>query len=273
MNLGKALLSAARDVLGTEMYLDAACLSNVGKRRSRNEDNFVFDGRCMPLQHGSLDAPLVLREPLCSGERVAVFDGMGGGDHGEEASFVAASLLTGEPSGYLEPGDDVESYLVRLCRRMNQCVNTRQLENMCRQMGSTAAIVYFWDGEAYICNVGDSPVFFMRAGMLEKVSTDHTDRELLESCGITDRKPGLTQFLGMDPEEYVVTPSIVRYELERGDTLLLCSDGVTDLIAPREIEAAFCREESAAGRVQYLVDEALRRGGVDNITAIVCNIC
>lgn len=272
MKLGEAIRSAAREVIGLSPIIEAACISNTGKRRSKNEDNFVFDDRFLPVQHGSMDAPFALDRCLQNGDRFAVFDGMGGGDCGEDASFVAASLFAGEPHGHLEAEDEVEPYLIQLCRRMNQCVNTRQIENMCGQMGSTAAIVYFWNNAAYVCNVGDSPIYLMHHGTLDKVSHDHTDREFLETQGITNRKPHLTQFLGMDPEEYLVTPSITRYELERGDTLLLCSDGVTDLLSRREIESIFCKVEDSAERVQFLVEEALRRGGIDNITAIVCRV-
>lgn len=257
---------------GDTYHITAACISDVGKRRRRNEDNFVLSDRCLPLQHGSMDAPQVMSRSLRRGERMAVFDGMGGGANGEDASYTAAALLAGEPFGHLASEEQVETYLVRLCRRMNQCVNTRQLEMMCGQMGSTAAMVYFWDGAAYVCNVGDSPVFLLRRGVLEKLSQDHTDRALLESQHITGRKPGLTQFLGMDPEEYAITPSITRCEIERGDTFLVCSDGVTDMLSRRMIEEVLCAAGQPERQVMSLRDNALARGGVDNITAAVCTI-
>ena len=270
--ISKPLTAFVRGLLDTDLRLDAACISHTGCRRRKNEDNFCFDDKCLPIQHGSMNTPMLMNCILQNAERLGVFDGMGGGDCGEDASFEAASLLTGEPYDHLTDQGQVEPYLIQLCRRMNQCVHNRQLENMCGRMGSTAAMIYFWDESVYVCNVGDSPVFLMRQGLLEKVSQDHTDREQMEACGITGRKPYLTQFLGMDPEEYVVTPSISRYTLNRGDTLLLCSDGVTDLISRQEIEYLFLQEDDSRRRVEQLLAQALQRGGVDNITIIVCQI-
>ena len=87
--------------------LQAACLSHIGNRRGNNEDNFFFNGICLEEEHTSTHDPLlmerVLQEDVCLG----VFDGMGGENYGEQASFTAASemqALTGKPKLFYQSG-------------------------------------------------------------------------------------------------------------------------------------------------------------------------
>ena len=72
-----------------KQFLDAACGCHTGRVRSRNEDNFYFDGRCLEQEHSGLRHPVYMEEPLRDGLCLAVFDGIGGDAHGEAASFAA----------------------------------------------------------------------------------------------------------------------------------------------------------------------------------------
>lgn len=254
------------------MCLSAACVCGRGKIRSNNEDNFYFDGQCLPEQHIGLEEAILMHRVLRSGEYMAVFDGMGGGDYGEAASYIAASLLKQEAELTLPADDAADETLKQLCRRMNQAVFDQREVRMCGQMGSTAAIVYFTEYTAWVCNIGDSRIFRLRYGTLEQVSRDHTDEQLMLELGITGRKPYLTQFLGMDPEEHYIVPAITALEMERGDVFLICSDGLTDMVPRPDMERIMCQNKNASDCAQALLEAALRGGGRDNITVIVCNL-
>lgn len=254
------------------LSLSAACVCGRGKIRSNNEDNFLFDGLCLPEQHIGLEESALMRRVLRSGEYAAVFDGMGGGDYGEAASYIAASLLKQEAECPLPTDDTADESLKALCRRMNQAVFDQRELRMCGQMGTTAAIVYFTERTAWVCNVGDSRIFRLRYGTLEQISRDHTDEQMMRELGITGRKPYLTQFLGMDPEEHYIVPAITALELERGDVFLICSDGLTDMVSRPDMERIMCQNKSIGDCAQALFDAAIGGGGRDNITAIVCSL-
>lgn len=123
--------------------LQAACLSHIGNRRGNNEDNFFFNGICLEEEHTSTHDPLlmerVLQEDVCLG----VFDGMGGENYGEQASFTAASemqALTGKPKLFYQSGG---KYLGNLALALNDAVFRRAQELMTSRMGTTMAALYF----------------------------------------------------------------------------------------------------------------------------------
>ena len=78
--IGKPFTAFVRGLLDTDLRLDAACISHTGCRRRKNEDNFCFDDKCLPIQHGSMNTPMLMNCILQNAERLGVFDGMGGGD-------------------------------------------------------------------------------------------------------------------------------------------------------------------------------------------------
>lgn len=252
--------------------LSAACVCDRGKIRSNNEDNFYFNGMCLPEQHIGLVEPMLMNRVLRSGEYMAVFDGMGGGDYGEAAAYIAASLLKSEAKNISTTNKNADETLNQLCRQMNQTIFDQCEARMCGQMGTTAVIAYFDEHTMWACNVGDSRIFRLRYGLLEQISCDHTDEQLMIELGITGRKPYLTQFLGMDPDENYIVPAITALEIERGDVFLLCSDGLTDMVPRSDMERIMCQNKNASECAQALLDAAIRSGGRDNITVIICNL-
>jgi len=120
--------------------------------------------------------------------------------------------------------------------------------------------------------VGDSPAYFFREGRLSLISVPHTNYRLLELQGAKGMKPSLTQFLGLDEEDVLIEPHIQRGVLQKGDRILLCSDGLTDMIKDEEIESIMKRRADAGQCVRILLEEALHKGGRDNITIILCDM-
>ncbi|MDD6325412.1 MAG: protein phosphatase 2C domain-containing protein [Lachnospiraceae bacterium] len=261
--------------------LAAACGSDQGKRRKNNEDNLYFKGFRMPEgtdgpedympsdNHGS--EVIVEKEYALSQDSFfCVFDGMGGGDFGEVASYTAAKTAKEYLSveQHINPCDITPS-LTEMCNAINQSVYQAGMNLGSDQTGSTLVGLYFHAGQVWICNLGDSRGYLLRDGKLLQISLDHTDAAFMQENGITGRKPYLTQYLGIDPDEMMIEPYIRSYYLREGDTFLICSDGVTDMVGEQEICRILAHNEDVGDCVDLLIQAALDGGGKDNITAIV----
>lgn len=248
--------------------IQAACGCHIGKVRRNNEDNFFFGGRCMEQENTGLRSPVMLERPLKENLCLAVFDGMGGENFGEIAAFSAARALQSYErsfTDYVIPG---KNYLSRLALHMNGAVVKAAEELSTTRMGTTLAALYFTAAYAYVCNVGDSRVYRLRDREFFQMSCDHVDSRPVAS----GRKPGLTQYLGVDPEEMQIEPFIAKGRLKAGDQYLICSDGLTDMLSNFEIADIMLRDNEAEICVQELIQAALNKGGRDNITAIICKI-
>lgn len=252
--------------------IEAACGCNVGRRRAGNEDNFYFDGRILPRDNDGLRTAAgmeeVLKRELCYG----VFDGMGGENYGEEASYLAAETAKGSAKRLADFLYPPKKYLTDLVEEMNGAVCRRAEELACSRMGSTAVMLYLSGRFAYVCNVGDSKAFRLRRDEFLQISRDHTDAVFLEEQGIRGRKPSLTQHLGIWPQEMVLEPYIAKGELQDGDQYLLCSDGLTDMVGNVDICAVMKETEDVRECVDLLIRKALENGGRDNVTAIVIRV-
>ena len=248
--------------------LQAACFSHIGSRRSNHEDNFYFNGICLDARSKGTHDLLELEEPLRQDRCFAVFDGMGGESYGEQAAFsgaVAMQEYVSAPRRFYQSGG---SYLKELTARMNGAVVEKARELMTSRMGTTVAALYLTPCSAYVCNVGDSRVYRLRDQMFAQMSQD----QVATLPGQTVRKPPLLQYLGMDPEEVRLTPHIVKDRLKSGDIYLVCSDGLSDMVENAQIAHILQSSQDITAMADGLLQEALARGGKDNITAIICRV-
>ena len=248
-------------------YLKAACLSNTGCIRSNNEDNFFFGGKHLPEKNDGLTKPLKYGRFLWKPHVAAVFDGMGGEQFGETASFVAAQ---GTKAAVIS-AENIPAQLEQLCLSLNEQVFEKAETLFTTHMGSTMAMLCFSRKRAYVCNLGDSRIFRYHLGVLEQISEDHTDEKTLRARGIK-RKAQLTQHLGVDPQELRLVPHIAEMTLQRGDRYLICSDGLTDMVSQGRIRKILQENSKPAACAEALVEEARKNGGRDNITVIVCAV-
>lgn len=266
------MLEALRQALGLAaepepclMGLRLACMTDTGRRRPHNEDNFVFLGQLMPQEHQSLGTVLTAEvtadEPTC----VAVLDGMGGELAGEAASYAAALALR-DAQGAVEP---TVASLDGAFRAMQDAVSAVRVNARLSSIGTTATVLVSQGARALVANLGDSPAFLLRDGSLVTLTVAHTDAELLRELGI-DRRPGLTQYLGMDEGDAPIEPHFQPLALEPGDRIVLASDGLTDMVGLRDIAQAMREAESPRELVSRLCEQALEAGGADNITIIAC---
>ena len=256
----------------------AALVCTKGCVRTNNEDNFYFMGEYMPLNRMDQGDHL-----LWSGSNLyqayAVFDGMGGEDNGEMASSMSAEQFAAA-QGQMETGD-VLNKIRDYVRETSESVAQDAAKRKAHGQGSTFAAVIIVNGVAYIANVGDSRVYLMREGKLTVVSQDHSYVYELFMAGRLTREQArkhpknnvITHFLGMGSEQikddFVYTDSFKLYEKDR---LILCSDGICDLMSDATMETLLNAASTPDQAVQSLTREALEMGGKDNATCICVEV-
>lgn len=259
--------------------VSAACGCHVGKKRKNNEDNFYFNGKYMESSNNGTDEVLIKKDAKNfiyktlinvddNYEFYAVFDGMGGGEYGEIASYTAAerSNVFMKNRENINP-NDITPTLKKLCDYLNRNVCEAGSERDAEQMGSTLVSLFCYNEQAWICNLGDSGCYALRNKQLQKVSKDHIGR--YNNGG---GKPYLTQYLGIDPNDAELEPYVRSFYPEYGDLLLLCSDGLTDLVSEDNIKEIMLNCSSLEKCVRSLIQTALDNGGTDNITVMICKI-
>lgn len=252
--------------------IDAACGCCTGRICGNNEDNFYFCGELLEQENNGLDRPIQRRLSLDRERCFFVFDGMGGEEAGETASFLCAQTVRQHQDDLDNPEVPARLRLEALCRSMNKrvCQETETLDH--GRMGSTAVGLLFRSDEVYACNIGDSRAFRLRDDELVQLSTDDTDLILLPGVETPRRKPRLSQHLGIFPNELTLEFHISKGKLQAGDQYLICSDGLTDMVSNIEICALLKKHRDAVGGVEALIDLAMAHGGRDNITVILCRV-
>jgi len=240
--------------------IEAACGCHIGNIRKTNEDNFYFEEKCLAANQNGLRNPVSFERPLTSGLCLAVFDGMGGEQYGEVASFIAARRAS-----RLRIPRDAGEVLPYFCQKANREICDFAAKNGVSSTGTTAAMLLFTKKRIHLCNIGDSKIFRLRKGKLEQLSVDHL------CVAPFGAKPALSQNLGLPPEESVIEPFFLKLGYTVGDLYLLCSDGLTDMVPTEEIEKTLSSLplKSAA---QRLLEQALEGGGKDNTTVMLCKI-
>jgi serine/threonine protein phosphatase PrpC len=137
--------------------------------------------------------------------------------------------------------------------------------------GTTWSAAYFVSSFAVVFNIGDSPCFLWRNGIMCRVSTDHTVEQEFMAAGVDREIAGryghmLTRCLGYDSQN--ARPDVYHLRLKPGDQVLLCTDGLTDMIS--DVDIAQCLDDSpnAQSACDSLIQRALAAGGRDNVTAV-----
>ena len=238
-----------------------------GAVRRENQDNLAFSGRWRDTPDDILfTASTIVEEGL-----FAVCDGMGGEQFGAEASLLAAKALAGISAREFSCKSE------QLLKQINGDICCLMTQKQAR-IGTTFAGLWVCDGRAGAVNLGDSRIYRLRAGAFEHLSQDHTHvQRLLDMGALTPEQaavhPGrhqLTQHLGIFPEELIIQPhNTGAFDLSPHDRFLLCSDGLTDMLAEREIAFLLKQPGSLAQAGNLLYNEALARGGRDNITVLL----
>ncbi len=199
---------------------------------------------------------------------VAIADGMGGHAGGEVASAIAldtAMTVGGDPA-------------MRVQAANLAVVDAARERPKLSGMGTTLTLgVFDPDGDLELAHVGDSRSYLMRGGDLEQISTDHSYvAEMIAAGKLTPREAAVhpyrsvvTRAIGLDPTVEVDSYGVL---LKAGDRILLCSDGLTDMLDDARIAAILHESTDPADAADSLVAAANEAGGIDNITVVVVDV-
>lgn len=257
----------------SNLFISAYGRSNVGKKRSNNEDNFYLSGVTVD---SALD--ITAKAKTTNETAFAIFDGMGGEAAGERASQITA-VTYGQKMSLMLDGDFVPDTVQNTIEAANKkvCDETRLLG---KRMGCTFVSVGFKNDTIYISNVGDSRAYLLRNNKLHCVSKDHTVAQSMVDSGVISyeesqrikEKHKLTQHIGIFPEEMIIEPYYNNIPAQRGDIVLLCSDGLTDMLTDADIANILRAGGTEEQITNTLVETALANGGKDNVTVIVAKV-
>lgn len=211
---------------------------------------------------------LVVTPPL-----FAVADGMGGHAAGEVASEIAVRVL----SELAPEHPDVEA-LGRAIEEANRAVIQAAREGRGRQgMGTTMTAAMLEGERLVIAQVGDSRAYLLHQGKLQQLTRDHSlMADMIEAGQLTPeearthpQRSVITRALGSDAHLH---PDIYEINVETGDRLLICSDGLSGMVCDNEIESTLARVRDPQRCASQLVNEAIANGGHDNVTVIVADV-
>lgn len=252
--------------MGLDGKLEIVGLTDVGRKRSHNEDSIGTDS----------DLGVVV-----------LADGMGGYKAGEVASAIAVNLILEEAREGLksvtsgdvdeESGYSHESLVIKgAIEKANETIfKTAQSQPQCQGMGTTVVAVAFYDNRLTVAHVGDSRLYRSRDGRLDQVTTDHSLlQELIDKGFYTPEeakrslnKNLVTRAMGI---ESGVSPDLQEDVVKAGDVYLLCSDGLSDLVDDDEMQSILDSHiDSLDSAAQRLVERANEKGGKDNISVIL----
>ncbi|MBI9083081.1 MAG: serine/threonine-protein phosphatase [Desulfobacterales bacterium] len=247
--------------------VESAGITDVGRKRKANEDSIFIDDR-MRLY--------------------IVADGMGGHKAGEVASRVVVETIRDSMHRFMNNVDAGKMAYARkdLSPAANQLLSSIHLANQTvfqlsqtqpsyDGMGSTASVVFLSGKSLIAANVGDSPIYLIREGKIETISTPHTYvAELAALDPVAAEKLSeqyrhmITRGMGLKEE---VKPDVREIKAKKGDRVVICSDGLSDKASPEDIRSAIDGKPTKAS-CKALVNMANERGGDDNITVIVLQL-
>ena len=230
-------------------------LTDTGVVRTANQDNYFVDDEL--------------------GRFFIVADGMGGHAGGEEASRIATEIIYDYLQQNWDSALESAELLKEAVTKANQGIVADQRKNpQRRDMGTTVVVLIFRDEQPMCAHVGDSRLYRLRSSSLEQITDDHTWVGMALKKGEIDAEQAkfhpwrhvLSQCLGREDLQQI---DIQTFEVQSGDRLLICSDGLTEEVTDAQIETALTNLQSCKETAQELIDAAKAAGGSDNITIVI----
>jgi serine/threonine protein phosphatase PrpC len=229
------------------MNIKVGARSDIGRLRQRNEDAYL------------------VKDSL-----FVVADGMGGHRGGDVASTLALETIES-----VAPAEVTLEALVQDIKQANQALMDRgEADRELRGMGTTITAVIAEDAKVHVAHVGDSRAYLLRGGALQQLTEDHTlVQRMVREGRLTEdeaarhpQRSVLTRALGVDED---IPVDELTLDVRKGDRLLLCTDGLTNMVDRDRLKKILARERDPQVACDKLIDAANRAGGDDNITAIV----
>jgi serine/threonine protein phosphatase PrpC len=263
------------------MIVEIFASTDVGRNYQHNEDNFAIC-RDLSLREWVFKSN---EETTISGKGAVllVADGMGGTNAGEVASDLAQqsvkrqfNALESIPS----TDKDILSWLKKVILQAHEEIIAYQSSHLeTAGMGTTLTVIWAFPQKSYVAWCGDSRLYIFRDTVsLTPVTDDHSYVwEMVRVGELTPEEARLhpesniiTQSLGTP--NYPPTPDAKMFELQQGDRLLLCSDGLNSMLSDAQISSILSQEQGTMNTCKRLVEEANKAGGKDNITVIVLDV-
>jgi len=281
----RALDAANMPNEATPLSVRSFGLTDRGKVRTTNQDQFLIAVLRKAFQITLTSLPS--RKVQYSGDQCHLFvvaDGMGGHAGGEQASALAidsveAFILSTFKWFTALRSKDEDKLLVDFQSALSQA-NARLLAEMTahpelRGMGTTLTLAYSLNDRLFVAHVGDSRGYLLRQDVLHRLTSDHTLVEEMVRRGMLSAEEAtthrlrhvITNVVGGNSAEVKV--ELHNVQLEAGDVVLLCSDGLTNMVADDEIAGILQQDRDCERACRQLVARANAAGGKDNITAVV----
>jgi len=250
--------------LAKQLRLASALLTDVGRKRERNQDNVV---EYIPPEQDALNE---------KGGLFVVCDGMGGHAAGEVASEIGVNTI--REVYFATRGDDVISGIARAVKAANEAIYSRARQHPeLSGMGTTCVALIVAGGRAYIVNIGDSRAYIVRDGKVRQVTQDHSwvaeqvRMGLLteEQARVHAHRNVITRSLGTQP---TITADLFVETIHEGDRIMLCSDGLYGYVDEQAMMRDIVALNSPEMTVRQLIDMANENGGPDNISSIIVDI-
>ncbi len=238
-------------------------ISHCGAVRSENQDTFRIE---------LSDDGKLLSAVLC--------DGMGGAQAGSVASRMAADAFMSHAANSLDEtsgASDMQSILTDAVNYANIKVYDRSFSDFsCMGMGSTLVALLMNGKRTYVANVGDSRAYFLTKGRIQQITRDHSlvaemvSKGLIspEEARIHPKKNIITRAIGV---EATVKCDIFDVKIVPESRIMLCSDGLSNLVSESEMLALSSSNPDCEQAAQVLLDLALKRGAPDNVTVLVAD--
>lgn len=270
----------------SEPAFEIAGASDPGRKRRENQDHFLIADlrrqliiRDTDVADQKCDQMYGCRE----GKLLVIADGMGGHQQGERASRTAVEscerYVLDMMHWFLKLSSENEQDFLD---ELSNCLTSIQQQiwsvsdgDPDRRMGTTVTMAYLVWPRLYVVHAGDSRCYLLREGSLEQLTTDHTIAQQMIDAGALSEQDAETSRWRHVLWNCVggggtgVRPEAIRTDLEEGDVVLLCSDGLTGMIPIPMIERTLAETASSKDAVASLISQANEAGGDDNISVIV----
>jgi protein phosphatase len=285
IELPDAGLTAVRDP-DPPVHFEFGAASHAGLRRPNNEDHYaiVRRTRSRKILLTNVDTSgIALRDD--DTYVLVVADGIGGSASGELASElilrIGWELASAEPSWVMkfQAGiwSELREHVADFARRMQERLRVYAEEDpKLAGMGTTWTCAYLMGQDVLLAHAGDSRAYRFRERALLQLTRDHTYARVLRERGATPEETAsfdhvLTNAFGTRDEEDVHV-DVSHLSLQNGDRLLLCSDGLTKMVADPEIAETLAMPLAPQAACDRLIEQALEQGGKDNVTVIVADV-
>jgi protein phosphatase len=270
--------------VATHVTIDAYGITDVGKVRKANEDHFIVVdiNRTVDLRSGSLSPEaLINRIGTSSAHLLAVADGVGGGPDGEMASErTAAAVLSyvGKTAVCFNGLDaDREHELLDALEKTVRDVHQQLLSEVpspnVKAPATTLTLVLLVWPRAYHIHVGDSRAYVRRRGRVQALTRDQTFGEYMVAAGAWSGEQAMkfrtAETLASAIGGSEMTPTVGLIDLEPGDSLMLCTDGLSKHVSDERIAEVLAMPVDSKTMAEKLLADALDAGGTDNISVIV----